>query len=74
MGERLEEIESYLEVVFSRSGAAGRGVGGGAELGAAAVLRRGREGEVWPQSFTAARRTRSGVQLGPRKGGAGARR
>ena len=35
VGERIEEIESYSEVVFSRSGAAGRGVGGGAELGAA---------------------------------------
>jgi hypothetical protein len=29
VGERLEEIESYSEVVFSRSGVAGRGVGGG---------------------------------------------
>ena len=27
VGERIEEIESYSEVVFSRSGAAGRGVG-----------------------------------------------
>ena len=35
VGERIEEIESYSEVVFSRSGAAGRGVGGEAELGAA---------------------------------------
>jgi hypothetical protein len=30
VGEGIEEIESYSEVVFSRSGAAGRGVGGGA--------------------------------------------
>ena len=35
VGERLEEIESYSEVVFSRSGAAGRGVGGGAARPAA---------------------------------------
>ena len=33
MGERQEGDESYSEVVFSRSGAAGRGVGGEAELG-----------------------------------------
>ena len=31
----IEEIESYSEVVFSRSGAAGRGVGGGAAKPAA---------------------------------------
>ena len=51
--ERLEEIESYSEVVFSRSGAAGRGVGGGAELGAAvadggggAPMAKGEQGRV----------------------------
>jgi hypothetical protein len=36
---------------------------------AAVALQCGREGEDRPQSFTAVRRTRSGVQLGPRKGG-----
>ena len=41
MGERIEEIESYSEVVFSRSGAAGRGVGGGAKLVAAVADRGG---------------------------------
>jgi hypothetical protein len=29
VGERLEEIESYSEVIFSRSGTGGRGVSGG---------------------------------------------
>ena len=35
MGERQEGGESYSEVVFSSSGAAGRGVGGGAARPAA---------------------------------------
>ena len=51
VGERQEEIESYSEVVFSRSGAAGRGVGGEAELGAAVVLRRGSWVRLGPGSF-----------------------
>ena len=42
---------------------------GGRWRTSAVPLRRGREGKVWPQSFTAARRTHSGVQFGPRKGG-----
>ena len=69
VGEELEDIDGYPKVVLD-------GVGGdwtelaAVAVGAAAVpLRRGREGEVWPQSFTVAMRTRSGVQLGPRKGG-----
>ena len=38
VGERIEEIESYSEVVSSRSGVAGRGVGGGAARPVAVVV------------------------------------
>ena len=54
VGERIEEIESYLDVVFSRSGAAGRGVGGGAarpvavaSCGDGAPAVRGEGEQVW---------------------------
>ena len=62
VGERREGGESYSEGVLSRSGAAGSGVGGEAvarlrRRAAAAPLRRGREGDDRPGSFTAARRS-----------------
>ena len=52
VGERQEGGESYSEVVSSRSGAAGSGVGGVAARPAAA-LRREMEGKGRPGSFTA---------------------
>ena len=79
VGERLEEIESYSEVVFSRSGAAGRWVGGGAELGAAvadggggAPTAMGCDGRAWgpvPGGGSGRGRAEDGAPLRGRHGG-----
>ena len=76
MGERQEGGESYSEVVSSRSGAAGSGVGGGAAARrrwrtAAASLHRLWAAGSLPWKFSGPRGSKFGGRFESRRGGAG---